>query len=49
MPLYLEIVSIIKHFFNNDVKKIENDYNATLASLFNKYKFETDEFKKEKK
>jgi hypothetical protein len=40
--MYLEIVSIIKHFFNNEIKKLENDYNVTIANLFNKYKSENE-------
>lgn len=31
MPLYLEITSIIKHFFNHDLAKLKKEYDVTKS------------------
>jgi len=38
MPLYIEITSIIKHFLNNDIKKLEFECQTSIAALFKKHK-----------
>jgi hypothetical protein len=48
MPIYMEITSIIKHFFNNDVRKMQKEYKATLGALFKKHGFENEAFNAEK-
>jgi hypothetical protein len=49
MPLYMEITSIIKHFLNTDIRKIQHEFRTSLAELYRKYLVESEEFLKEKK
>lgn len=48
MPLYMEITSIIKHFFNNDVRKLQKEFLVSLSALEKKYEIKTEDFEKEK-
>jgi|688.fasta_scaffold2362942_1 hypothetical protein len=49
MPLYLEITSIIKHLFNNDVKTLEKEYLVSISALLKKHGFENETYLQEKK
>jgi hypothetical protein len=37
MPLYLEITSIVKHFLNTDIRKIQHEFKTSLAELYGRY------------
>ena len=41
MPIYLELTSLIKHFFNNEVSNLQKEYKVSIAALLNKHTYET--------